>query len=142
MKRHAALIPLSHDHQHTLAHALRLRRASSGDEQARAACATEFLAFADAQVAPHFTQEEELLDQACTASPDSAGLVDAREQVRREHDELRAAFAELRTSARPSSQQLDLVGEQLQAHVRYEERIVFELLQEELGDELDELTRR
>ena len=55
--------------------------------------------------------------------------------MREEHRELRAAFDRLVDA--PESdlpQQLDLLGRQLAAHVRFEERRFFEKLQEILPD--------
>jgi hypothetical protein len=59
MKRHPALIPLSHDHHHALVEARRLRRAA--DTPKSAAVARAFLRFFAGETVGHFRDEEELL---------------------------------------------------------------------------------
>jgi hypothetical protein len=59
MKRHPALIPLSHDHHHALVEARRLRLAADTPESA--AVATAFLRFFAGETVEHFREEEELL---------------------------------------------------------------------------------
>lgn len=44
-KRHDALIPLTHDHHHTLAQARRLRDASAGDSKVLRRAADDFVNF-------------------------------------------------------------------------------------------------
>ena len=56
MKRSKALIPLSHDHQHGLAVALDLTRAT---EETAAAAAGAFVAFWRDEGQRHFREEEE-----------------------------------------------------------------------------------
>jgi hypothetical protein len=65
MKRHPALIPLSHDHHRALVEARRLRAADAPES---AAAATAFLRFFADETIPHFRQEEELLFQASSTS--------------------------------------------------------------------------
>jgi Hemerythrin HHE cation binding domain len=59
MKRHPALVPLSHDHHHALVEARRLRQAADAPDAAAAAAA--FLRFFAQETVPHFREEEELL---------------------------------------------------------------------------------
>ena len=59
MKRHRALIPLSHDHHHALVEARRLRRAAGGADATGAARA--FLRFFADESTRHFRDEEERL---------------------------------------------------------------------------------
>ena len=57
------------------------------------------------------------------------------QQVREEHEALRTAFARLVDApVEALPQQLDMLGRQLAAHVRFEERRFFEKLQEVLPD--------
>lgn len=116
MKRHPALVRLSHDHHHTLAWARKLRRGESAG----------FDEFRREHVARHFREEEELvfplLTEFCAEPPEALAhaLLD--------HQRIRAA---------PASPEL---GELLEAHVRLEERELFELLQEVVpGERLDAL---
>jgi quercetin dioxygenase-like cupin family protein len=110
MKRHPALAHLSRDHHHTLVWARRLKRGDSDgfDEYRRG-------------LARHFREEEErvfpLLAEFCAEPPPvlARALVD--------HARIRAA------RAGPE------LGALLEAHVRLEERELFELLQEVVPDE-------
>jgi hypothetical protein len=91
MRRHRALIPLSHDHHETLVAARRLRRGADGPELT--AAATAFLAFFAASAVPHCRQQEELL------FPGVADAVEAHELVLQallEDRRLHAGAAELR----------------------------------------------
>jgi hypothetical protein len=137
MHRDPALIPLSHDHQHTLAHALRLRRAATAPLGERVATTRAFLAFAAEHVVPHFAVEEAMLERAVARMPDSDELRAARERTVAEHAALGRSFAAVAAGgdgADPAA--LDELGRRVQEHVRYEERTVFQLLQEQFGREL------
>jgi hypothetical protein len=147
MHRDPALIPLSHDHQHVLARALRLRRAAPLDAAGRQAGAEAFLAFVDERFAPHFEAEERLLELACADAPDAAELVAESARLREEHAALLAAVEQLRAACAAGDplepELLRVTGQQVTDHVRYEERELFELLQSHFGpDELDALARR
>ena len=118
MKRHPALVHLSHDHHHTLVWARRLKQGETDgfDEHRR-------------ELARHFRDEEQrvfpLLAEFCDEPPDVLvrALVD--------HARIRAL------SAGPE------LGELLEAHVRLEEREQFELLQEDVpAERLDDLLPR
>ncbi len=136
MKRHEALHPLSHDHQNALARALRLRKAADRDGAARRTEATAFLEFVDARIAPHFLEEEAMLDRAIGISGTDA-IRQAREHLGDEHARLRASFEHLRAELRTGEldpELLHAVGQALTDHIRYEERELFEQLQQELDD--------
>jgi Hemerythrin HHE cation binding domain len=60
MKRHSALVALSHDHHHALVEARRLRRAAAADNEPSANVAA-FRRFFAAVTVPHFREEEETL---------------------------------------------------------------------------------
>lgn len=106
MRRHPALVHLSHDHHHTLVWARRLRRGETDG----------FDAFLAGHVLPHLREEEDrvfpLLAEFC---PEPSELL------------ARALLDHQRIRALPPGPQL---GELLEAHVRLEERELFELLQE------------
>jgi hypothetical protein len=130
MKRSAALAPLSRDHQHALDAALRLRRA--GPETVAEAIA-RFLRFFDEEGRRHFAIEEELLLPALPAGdPDWAPCVD---RVREDHEAIRAAAAELAGpgAAGDPVERARALGERLTAHVRFEERAAFEILERRLA---------
>ena len=61
MKRHPALVPLSHDHHRTLVRARELREAAAGDGEARRAASARFLRHYAGHVVRHFREEEELV---------------------------------------------------------------------------------
>ena len=62
MRRHDALIPLTHDHHHALARARRLRlAAASGNGEEQRAAAKEFVEFFEDDSLLHFREEEEIL---------------------------------------------------------------------------------
>ena len=121
MRRHPALVHLSHDHHHTLVWAKRLKR---GETEG-------FAEFFERDVARHFREEEEtvfpLLAEFAPEPPPSL----ARAAL--DHARIRALAAE------PGPE----LGEALEAHVRLEERELFEELQRLVPSErLDELVRR
>ena len=116
LKRDAALLPLSWQHQRglRLARALSLGEADIGDiERAW-----------NAELEAHFSAEEELL------FPLSEDAHAAR--VKDDHDWLRATYERLR--AHPDDAPLlAAFGAVLKAHIRFEERVWFEALQGSLG---------
>ena len=58
MKRHPALVPLSHDHHHGLVQARRLRRAADeADPERRLATAGEFVGFFAREGSEHFRED-------------------------------------------------------------------------------------
>ena len=132
MKRHPALVPLSHDHHHSLVEARRLRQAAGGIEAEAAANA--FLRFFAAESVGHFREEEELLFPLVADRPE------AREPVVRallEHQRLHALAARLDVGSRAGRPEPELMfelGELVDAHVRYEEQELFPLLERLLDD--------
>ena len=126
MKRSAALIPLSHDHQHALDAALRLRRA---DPATVSGAVSHFLDFFEAEGRRHFEIEEDVLVPALPADDPawSAGV----SRLLDDHAALRAMAGEV--EAAPQSVELARgLGERLNAHVRFEERELFVMLEERL----------
>lgn len=132
MKRHPALIPLSHDHHHALVEARRLRAAADRDDDPAEAAAA-FAGFFAAVNVPHFREEEE------TLFPLVAGFDDARPLIVEallDHQRLHALVAELQgsTDVRGSMRE---IGELLEAHVRREERELFPLIERLAADRLE-----
>ncbi len=131
MKRIDALIPFSHDHQHGLAHALRLRRAAdAGDVDAFQQTITEFLAFARDELAPHMRAEEETLLPVVFEH----GIASDEQLLRvaREHAALRAHVAAL-TDAPDDRERAGAAAALLHDHIRWEERELFEAWQRALA---------
>ena len=132
MKRSPALAPLSRDHQHALDAALRLRRADA--DSARAA-AEHFARFFEREGRRHFAIEEELLLPCLPA--DLPEWAEAVRRIRDDHDAIRAAAAA--SGALTVSEAREL-GRRLAEHVRFEERVAFELLERNLSErELERL---
>jgi quercetin dioxygenase-like cupin family protein len=136
MKRHQALISLSHDHHEALVAARRLRCGADGPDPNAAISA--FLRFFAASAVPHFREEEELL------FPRVAGVEAARElviQALLEHQRLHAAAAELRDLVARGSDSRGVAGPMrdlatlLKTHVRFEERQLFPLIEALLSEE-------
>src|SRR5215217_3069376 len=135
MKRTAELAPLSRDHHQALEVALRLRRVTDGTLEDAVG---HFLAFWNRQGEHHFVIEERLVLPAL--SDDDARWAEASRRVRDEHGEIRTRAASLRHA--PSVGAARRLGDLLSAHVRYEERRLFPLVEEGLSREaLAELGR-
>lgn len=128
MKRSAALTPLSHDHQHALAAALRLRRATPESLGDAVAGLQDYLT---AEGERHFEQEERLLLPALP--PDDPEWAPMSARILAEHAALRSGAADLDRA--PTVARAREVGELLSAHVRFEEREAFPLLEERLAPE-------
>jgi len=119
VKRHPALVPLSHDHHHALVHARRLR-------QEGLAHAHAFLRFFAAETTRHFREEEELVFPLLYADEP----MELRE-VLLQHQRLRALASRLRAGEDVTRE----LGELLEAHIRLEERDLFELIQQRVPEE-------
>lgn len=122
MKRHPALVPLSHDHHLTLVHARELRRAADADPEERRAAAGRFLRHFDPHVVRHFREEEEVVFPLLPLQPPEL------DRVLVEHQRIRSLAGRLRSD--PAPETLVQLGTLLEEHIRLEERIVFELVQE------------
>jgi quercetin dioxygenase-like cupin family protein len=131
MRRHPGLVPLSHDHHHTLSRARELRLAAeAGEEESRAALAG-FAAFFRAETARHLREEEELVLPLLAAhAPEASAELVARTGV--EHARIRALAT---GPGEPAAAVAAELGSLLEAHVRMEERELFELLQEAVPEE-------
>ncbi len=123
MKRIPALQPLSREHHTALTLAKACERAaqSRDKEQAGKTCQRVIQAFAD-ELEPHFQIEEQsllpLLD-----SPENRHL---EQRTREDHRQLRALLEGLRQN---DVEALDNFGKLLSAHVRFEERELFPVLE-------------
>jgi len=133
MKRSEALRSLSREHHQALTIAQELRRS---DDPERAAA--RFHEFWGREGALHFRIEEEVL----LPTWELLGTVDAEAAARlaREHLELRTAALAL--GDEPSLAAVRELGDKLAAHVRFEERELFPLIEADLGAaELEQLAR-
>ena len=137
MKRSAALAPLSRDHQHALDAALRLRRA---EPESVSEALAHFQRFFAREGRRHFAIEERLLLPALPAGDEEWARCVRR--VRADHDAIRAAADALGPGASGAADVAAArsLGERLGDHVRFEERVVFEVLERRLAaPELDRL---
>jgi len=130
MKRSPELAPLSRDHQHALDAALRLHRA---DAETVAEAITRFQRFFAQEGRRHFAIEEELLLPALPA--DDAEWAPCIARIRDDHDAIRADAVALadRDDAQTAVPRARALGERLAAHVRFEERVAFEVLERRLS---------
>ena len=134
MKRNEALIPLSHDHQHGLAVALDLTRATA---ETAPDAANAFVAFWRDEGQRHFREEEEILLPAMSrhVPADHEAVV----RVLTDHVEIRRRAAELEAGD-AQLEQLHELGARLRDHIRHEERVLFPLAEDTLpAAELDRL---
>lgn len=136
MQRDERLIRLSREHHHGLVMALRIRRELPGatDDQA-AELYNHLLRFWSAGLLNHFQAENGCL-LARIAHRDDAGLQHAG-RLQREHREMEELVEAMRSTSEMSVRRdaLARFGEQLQEHIRWEERDLFEWMQAELTDE-------
>lgn len=127
MKRHEALVPLSHDHQHTLAIALRLTRA---DERTAAQAGAAFLAMWELEERRHLRVEEDVLlplyaEHADPEHPLVRRLLTDHVLIRRDANLL---------LERIDLQTLHRLGARLAEHVHMEERELFPLVETTLPE--------
>ncbi len=135
MKRHAALVPLSRQHHDGLALGVFIERGlrDSASPANAARLREEAVKLWELELSGHFAVEESYVFPVARASIPEPGLVD---QLLSEHEELRRQFASL-AQGRPD-QLARLLGdlrELLVRHIRTEERVLFEAIQEHASAE-------
>jgi len=126
MLRDKNLIPLSHQHQHALALCVRIERASPIGNSDLAAWQGEITQQFHNEVSIHLAAEERVLFPAARRF---GGLVPLVEELVADHIELRASFARAGVNEM-SAADLAAFARSLSAHIRKEERQLFEQLQE------------
>ena len=135
VKRSEALKALSRQHHQGLSVALQLKRVTrSTTRRAR----EDFLDFWAGEGRGHFRAEEEVLLPAFAAHAPADH--DAVVRVLVEHVDLRRRSSALTRDGDPAPEELRELGERLASHIRYEERVLFPLIEEALpADELERL---
>jgi hemerythrin-like domain-containing protein len=126
MLRDKSLIPLSHQHQRALALCVRIDRAQSipaGDLQA---WQIEIEQLFEQEIEIHFAAEESVIFPAAERFSELPPLV---EELIVEHGSLRELFRQAEARCM-SAQDLLALGQQLSAHIRKEERQLFEHMQQ------------
>lgn len=137
MKRDASLAELSREHLPALTLAYRLRHGRSSNPAEfwptdPAARRQQVLAFVRSELRRHFAAEEQVL------IPLAAELADAAPSARvlAEHRQFWERLAAIEAAAPEALPPLLIaLGELLEAHIRFEERVWFEQLQRELAPE-------
>jgi iron-sulfur cluster repair protein YtfE (RIC family) len=145
MLRNKNLIPLSHQHQRALALCVRIERASPIRESDLQAWQAEIAHLFQSEIEIHFAAEERVLFPVARAYPELIPLV---EELNLEHSDLRERFAAA-VAGHVSAEEATTLSRRLSAHIRKEERQLFERLQKlmdepelaALGRELDEALR-
>jgi iron-sulfur cluster repair protein YtfE (RIC family) len=142
MQRDKNLIPLSHQHQHALALCVRIDRAQPISAVQLPAWQEEVSQTFEHEIKIHFSAEEAVLFPPARQFAELNSLID---DLLSEHVSLRKCFSEAEAH-RMSSEGLVAFARELSAHIRKEERQLFERLQKLmnpdqlvlLGSQLDE----
>ena len=136
MKRHPSLRPFSDDHHQGLVNARRLRRATSRDGASSVDTARDFLDFWQTDTSRHFRKEEEVLLPVLARYRGDLGERPIL-QMLIQHARIRGLAMQLRDELEQDMIQEDTLrnlGEQLEAHIRLEEREVFPLIEKTLPE--------
>ena len=134
--RHPSLIPLSHDHHHGLALALRCRKQALGQLTPLGAAglkerAAEFHDFFLKNLVAHFRAEEKVLFPWLRREvPECGSIID---QLLDDHRRIRATIPRLEAGSGLGKVLFDL-GDLLERHIRKEERELFPLYEERADD--------
>jgi hemerythrin-like domain-containing protein len=141
MLRDKSLIPLSHQHQRALALCVRIDRAQPVQEKDLPAWQLEIEQLFEQEIKIHFAAEEDTVFPAARNFPELIPLV---EELLSDHASLRKSFSQAQAGAM-SNTNLSALAQKLSAHIRKEERQLFEGLQKlmkpeelaRLGKQLD-----
>ncbi len=143
MKRDERLVRLSREHHHALVMALRIRRElPDATNQEAAELYNDLLRFWSAGLLNHFEAENGCL-LARLARREDQGLAQAG-RLQREHREMIDLVEDMRaaTGFEQRHDALARFGTQLEAHIRWEERELFEWMQVEFTEEeMDDIGR-
>jgi quercetin dioxygenase-like cupin family protein len=138
MRRHPALVPLSHHHHRALVEARRARLAGGEEAAQRLAAARAFLVFFEGRAIAHFREEEERLFPVLMT--DDAEPPEELVRALLEHARLHALAGQLRaelSAGEVEAGTLRGVGDLLEAHVRLEERQLFPLIEQRAAARLE-----
>jgi hemerythrin-like domain-containing protein len=139
MLRNKNLIPLSHQHQHALAFCVSIDRALANPAAMETgAIQQEITRLYETELARHFEAEERFLFPAAEQLEEMTNLVD---ELRIEHGLIRRGVK--RAEARDlTASDIQVFAASLSAHIRKEERELFETVQQRLTpEELDRVGR-
>ena len=145
MLRDKSLIPLSHQHQHALGLCVRINRAQPISDADLEAWQAEIAQHFEQEIKVHFAAEEAVLFPIARNFEELGLLLD---DLINDHAWLRDAFTQVETR-RMSAADLVAFAQRLSAHIRKEERQLFERIQQllkpnelaALGAKLDQALR-
>jgi len=126
MLRDQNLIPLSHQHQRALALCVRIDRAQPIPDADVQTWQAEICQLFEEEIKIHFAAEEAVI---FPAARQFAELVRLAEELTAEHASLRGLFRQAE-ARRMSPETLPAFAQQLSAHIRKEERLLFESMQQ------------
>ena len=126
MLRDKNLVPLSRQHQHALALCVRIDRASPIPETSLNAWQRAITEHFQNEIEVHFAAEEVVVLPAATRFPELKDLVD---ELLADHDILRES-SRAAASNTMSPEDVTTFAQRLSAHIRKEERTLFERMQE------------
>jgi hemerythrin-like domain-containing protein len=128
MLRNKNLIPLSRQHQHALALCVRIDRALQAGDVELEPWLAELQHIYEQEIGAHFAAEEkEIFPKAAQF----AALQPIVDELLLDHAVLREYFVKAATRAM-TAEELKAIGEKLAAHIRKEERQLFEGMQKEI----------
>jgi len=130
MLRDKNLIPLSHQHQHALAMCVRIDRAVQAAGLDLPAWQAEVHQIFEQEIRIHFEAEEQVLFPAAVR----LGLEPLVQELLQEHAILRESFSRAAAQIMDISE-LHLFATKLSAHIRKEERQLFEAMQRLISPE-------
>jgi hemerythrin-like domain-containing protein len=131
MLRDKSLIPLSHQHQHALALCVRIERASPIPQDDLGAWQEEVAHLFQSEISVHFAAEEQIVFPAAENFQELKAVV---RQLISDHTSLRTMLARAQDGGL-SSDAILLLARSLSAHIRTEERQLFERMQQLLSNE-------
>jgi hemerythrin-like domain-containing protein len=126
MLRDKSLIPLSRQHQHALALCVRIDRASPIRDAELSAWQAEIAQLFQAEITIHFAAEEAFIFPVARNFQELIPLV---EELLIDHAALREGYAKAE-AGKMSATELLAFAQRMSAHIRKEERQLFERMQE------------
>jgi iron-sulfur cluster repair protein YtfE (RIC family) len=135
MKRHESLAPLSREHHGALILAQLIKRNApvyKGLPTTIIDKAAYAIQFYKTELKKHFRKEELMLKKVRAINPEIAKLAD---EIVTEHKMLAGLFLSIEKTADQEAV-LNELGNELDAHIRKEERLLFPLIQQHCSEEL------
>ncbi len=135
MTRHEALVPLTHDHHHFMAHSRRMQEAASGEDTDRRRAADDYVSFYLGKGLRNLREEQELFFPAAFFAGEQARalVLKALGAHLEMHDKTHQLQRELATGS-ITAESLTVVAEILTEHVRLEEEELFPVIESTVED--------